>query len=290
MKLSPLLSRFLIENKKLSLPGIGTFHAEVDPIADPDSKKGNPAIKIRYQNEKITSFSPELVNFIAKETGKMKVLADSDLTSQLDDVIQYLNTGKIYQLQGIGSLITKPDNSGYYFEPETSVTATKKKEPVVVEKTTIPPAFIDDKPSPSKNKKSLIILSLLTVLAVIATIWFYYKNYSDDAATVPDETATATETNKVVPEAAAKTEPASTVPIRPAGSTGSYKFILETTEQPRASKRLAQLKSFGWDVALETSDSVHYNIVTSLPASGLDTTKAKDSLSRLYGKKVQIAP
>lgn len=287
MKLSPILSRFLIENKKLGLPGIGTFYAEEATVSDPDNRKGSPAIEIRYKDEKVKVFSQELVDFVAKETGKMKVLAASDLASQLDDVIQYLNTGKIYLLQGIGSLITKPDNSGYYFEPETSLTAAKKKEPVVVEKAAIPQAYIDESPSSSKSKKQGIIIALLTLLAVAATVWFYLKKDNNDSGLTREET-----TSSVTPAIAdtLKKEETKAPASATIGSTGFYRYILETTQQPRASKRFSQLKTFGWAVELETTDSVNYRIVMKLPAAGADTIKVKDSLSRLYGKKVSLAP
>lgn len=282
VKLAPVLSKYLAENRVLRLPGVGSFYYDDAFDSEADNKKTILAANIRYEYQKLDSFDKDLIDFVSKETGKMRVLATSDLQSQLDDITQYLNTGKVYFIPGIGSLITKPDGSGFDFEPEKINTIDKRKDQISPEKNIVPPSYIDENPISRKSNKPAIIILLLTAIAIAATAWFYLKNtskketeevaISSEPATTPIPDTTKTDTTKNA--------------INTAAPGDTYKYILETAQNPRAIKRFTQLKTLNWPVELETQDSVTYRIVMKLPASGADTTRIKDSLSVLSGKKV----
>jgi nucleoid DNA-binding protein len=283
VKLAPLLSKYLAENKQLNLPGIGSFFYETDStIVDDGTKK--ESVNIRYKNEKIDAFDAELIEYVSKETGKMKVLATSDLESQLEDVIQYLNTGKVYLLSGIGSLITKPDGIGLIFEPIKSGVNEKKKNQESIEKNIVPQAFIEEKLPGKKKNHSALIIMFLALIAIGATIWFYVR-YSESH---PTEDDMQTE-NTVQKPALDKVKNDSATVNKPAPKpSNTYTYVLETAQNPRASKRFSQLKSLNWPVTIETKDSVTYKIVIKLPAARADTTRIKDSLFVLSGKRVVI--
>ena len=91
MKISPLLAQFLINNKQLSLAGLGRFTLD-------DSGE------ITFQHDASVKEDAELVSFIAENTGKMKSLVASDLDSNLELARQFLNIGKPYLFEGIGTL------------------------------------------------------------------------------------------------------------------------------------------------------------------------------------------
>ena len=91
MKISPLLAQFLISNKQLSLAGLGRFIL--------DDSGG-----IIFQHDASVKEDAELVRFIAENTGKMKSLVASDLDSNLELARQFLNIGKPYLFEGIGTL------------------------------------------------------------------------------------------------------------------------------------------------------------------------------------------
>ena len=91
MKISPLLAQFLISNKQLSLAGLGRFIL--------DDSGG-----IIFQHDAYVKEDAELVSFIAESTGKMKSLVASDLDSNLELARQFLNIGKPYLFEGIGTL------------------------------------------------------------------------------------------------------------------------------------------------------------------------------------------
>ena len=117
MKLAPILAEYLYQNKRLELPGIGVFRLRQSIISGEDNNK-----QIEFTGESPISFeanaslkeSPELINFISSQTGKMKALAAADLDSHLVLAQQFINIGKPFLFEGIGSL-TKTKSGQYEF-------------------------------------------------------------------------------------------------------------------------------------------------------------------------------
>lgn len=288
MKLAPVLAKYLSSNKELNLPGLGTFYAEnaYDPDVD-YSKKGASLTNITFDQKKITGADENLINFISKETGKMKVLSESDLMSQLESVTNFLNTGKPYFFPGIGTL-TKNANGTYEFHKEKYHHTEKKYEAPITEKNSVPQTYIDTTRKPRNNKPAVMILTLI-LLAVAATVWFYIKNSEKTKdATVEMTPAEEKVTNVATADSSSGKKPAGTSPAPQAAAPTGYKFILEKALQPRAMKRYNQLKTINWPVEIETADSINYSIYIRMPAAGTDTAKIKDSLSVLSGKKVWV--
>lgn len=285
MKLAPVLAKYLTANKVLRLPGLGVFHAEnaYDPNID-YSKKGASLLNISFEQTKVAELDETLIDFVASETGKMKVLSKSDLLSEIDAVINFLNTGKPYFLSGIGTITKKFDGSfEFHKEKYHHSEREKKKQVPITEKNSVPQSYIDETRRPHKTRPAIIILTLC-ILAIAATVWFYIRNSENNTGTLEEVTA-----DTIVPEENTGKDTATAKPA-PAAAVfpGSYKFVLETAAQPRALKRYNQLKKINWPVELETADSVTYKLFIPLPVANTDTVKAKDSLSRLSGRKVWI--
>lgn len=286
VKLASLLAQYLLAHKQLSLPGLGIFYA--DSNGDPEQ----PAI--RFEQQPVDGFDESVVEFISSETGKMKVLAISDLNSQLEDAVRFLNTGKPYLFAGIGTLLKKADSS-YDFVPNTAPLPPRKKDVPITERNTVPQAYIEEKPGNGRSKKPAIIIIILAVIAIATTIWFYSKTGEPGVPSPVSETEDHS--------GAANTPPADTVNHQAAGpgntgttgtapvsatSPGATTYVLEITKEPRASKRYNQLKKIEWPVELEKLDSVQYAIIMRLNTSVADTARVRDSLSAISGKKVSI--
>ncbi len=293
MKLSSVLYKFLAANKKLSLPGIGTFHSDSAYDPDYDGKKAVLLNNITYSEDKVDGFDDALVEFVSKETGKMKVLATSDLTSQLDDVLQFINTGKPYFFPGIGTIAKKTNGSLEFFpEKHTSHNEKKKAKDVpITEKNYVPQSYIDNTKTRNKSFKPAIIILTLALIAIAATVWFYIKNQEDTKKQVEDVTNNTETTTPALPvndsnNVATKDSVVNTT-VAPS-SSDTYTYVLETANEPRASKRFNQLKQISWPVELEVIDSLNKRIVMKLPRAGADTTRIKDSLRVLSGKKIFI--
>lgn len=287
MKLAPVLAQYLATHKVLSLPGLGTFHADSTYNPEVDySKKGTSLLNISFEPTKVTQLDEALIAFVSQETGKMKVLAESDLLSEIEGATNFLNTGKPYFLAGIGTLTKKMDGSFEFHKEKFLHTEKEKKKPVpITEKNSVPQSYIDETRKPRKTKPAAII-GTVCLVAVAAVIWFYTQNNEKSNRDIEDVTTAAGDT--VAPPGSNSAVPLTPKPAAAAPTSDSYKYILEIARQPRASKRFNQLKTIKWPVEMETTDSVSYKLFIKLPVANADTTRIKDSLSALSGRKVWI--
>jgi hypothetical protein len=289
VKLAPVLVKYLAAHKQLDLPGLGSFYLENKYNSEEESKKNPDGSNITFEQKKIDKVDNNLIEFITKETGKMKVLAFSDLQSQLDDVIQFLNTGKPYTINGIGTLF-QTQTGAFEFNSENNPVIEKRKEPQITERNTVPQSYIDESYKKKRTNTPTIIILLLALIAIAATVWLYVRMVNTDKQRVVKETPNTTTT--VVPQPVAPKASDSikhdTVPSQGALNVNYYTYILETAIEPRATKRFLQLRKLNWPVELETSDSVTFKIIMKLPKAGSDSTKIKDSLRVLSGKNITI--
>ncbi|HLY70693.1 MAG TPA: hypothetical protein VKR53_13260, partial [Puia sp.] len=105
MKLPILLAEFLYERKKLILPGIGIFSVITPPDIPVDSGKEKTHIpEIEFENVEVNEPDNELIEYIKKNTGKIKPLALADLDSYLTLCKQMINIGRPFYMEGIGTL------------------------------------------------------------------------------------------------------------------------------------------------------------------------------------------
>lgn len=287
MKLAPVLAQYLATHKVLSLPGLGTFHANNTYNPEVDySKKGTSLLDISFEPTKPSALDEELIVFVAQQTGKMKVLAQSDLLSEIEGATNFLNTGKPYFLAGIGTLTKKMDGSFEFHKEKFLHTEKEKKKPVpITEKNSVPQSYIDESRKPRKTKPAAII-GAVCLVAVAAVIWFYTQNKEKNDGNI--EEVVATSNTNTTPSGGDTAAPAKVPPAAATPASDGYKYILEIAKQPRASKRFNQLKTIKWPIEMETADSVSYKLFIKLPAANADTTRIKDSLSALSGRKVWI--
>jgi hypothetical protein len=276
LKLSPLLSQFLNSNKQLSLTGIGRFIL-------------NDSGSITFQQDASVREDIELVIFIAENSGKMKSLVSADLDSHLELARQFLNIGKPYLFEGIGTL-SKNKSGNYDFLPNNISTEKNKDNPgegrdltSTTENsfTDYEEMFSPKKPKGPATKK--IVTWLMALAGLSLAVFGGYKVYNktktrkepvdkkQEAVIIPKDTLL--KSMDTIP-AVAKVE-----------SSGNYRFVIETAGRQRAFKRYAQLTGIFVDVKMDTEDSVLFKLYFLLPATPADTTHKKDSLQRLYGTR-----
>lgn len=305
MKLAPLLAEFLYSQKELSLPGIGIF--TYSPSAIPDtgkSAKNTIAGTISFENANIAE-APELVSYIASQTGKLKALAAADLNSHLELMQQFLNIGKPFLLEGIGSLV-KIKSGEFAFTSGNEIPETLKdysaKE--ISSTSSSKPTFSDyRKPinkQGSRSKWRKPIIALLVLAGIGLAVWGGYTVYK--MTTASQEKPTSVVKNKPAESKENKTasdnkdsiittQPniENTQPASTASTAGKMKYILENANARRAFERFAKLKAYFWPVQIETKDSINYTLFMELPSTYSDTTRIIDSLTILNGKKVFVA-
>ncbi len=295
MKLSQLLAQFLYTNKKLDLQGIGTFTLSNTEI--PESESGRTTKSeiqgiITFENNIATKTDSDLVSFISTHTGKMKALATSDLESFLELAQQFMNIGKPFVLEGVG-IITKTRDAQYEFTAGNFF-AEKIKDKAIKEHTEEVEEVLDFKsvflkePQKINWRKPAIALFILIGLGIVVLGGYLLYKKTNSAKTEKNEIIFDPNQTTLVLDTTLTKQDTSTVITTPSATVTNYKFVLDNFKAPRAFERLKQLKTFGWNVAMVTKDSVDYKIIMLLPVSTTDTTRALDSLTLLNGRRVYI--
>ena len=109
MKTDQLIVQYLYKNKTVTLQEIGTFTVSPEIIIDSASDKdfALPPDSIQYHYDPKTVADEGLIDFIRLHTRKMKALAASDLESFIMLNMQFLNIGKPFIIEGLGTLLKK---------------------------------------------------------------------------------------------------------------------------------------------------------------------------------------
>lgn len=301
MKVAHLLARFLYNNKRLALAGIGNFTLDENAVIQIDVKQQKvPVLEgIQFQNDTTVKEDADLIAFISAETGKMKALASADLDSYLALAKQFLNIGKPFLLEGIGTLV-KAQTGVFEFSPGTVLVEKMSSSPSAAKESNfLQPAeesftgYENEYAKKSGGNPALkkILTGALIIAGLGAAVWggyaIYKNSQSNDAAAV---TPTTADTNAVKDTSTVNiNKPDSIIqtttqaPVSAAG--GSYKFVIEETGKLRAATRFAFLKRIGTPIQLETKDSVVFKLFYILPANPADTARMCDSLTRNYTPK-----
>jgi len=303
LKIASLLTTFFYQQKQLSLPGIGTFHLDAS-VSIPDSADKNFGEFFQYihfTQKNIAHPDNELIDYIRSKTGKIKPLAESDLDSFVSEGKLLLNIGKPFHIDGIGTL-NKGKEGHLDFIPGGPmlekidmhrVTATEVK--VTKNKPVYGEDFAAQEAQHNWLRKLLIGAVVLVGISIIVGGGYFLYNRSIQTPSNGSQAQSATPTN---PDSLSQFPP-DTVTVKkdsvvqaPIVATGSYKYILETTDRKeRALKRFGIVNKLSPGIQMETKDSLLFTIYTILPSpNAADTIWKKDSLKAWYWgeKKMRI--
>lgn len=293
MKIPSLLAQYFYSNRRLELPGIGSFALDSAFLSTLQTSKQRSTVLdgVSFESNVSIKDSPDLIAFIAEKTGKMKALAAADLNSYLQLAEQFLNMGKPFSFEGIG-ILSRVKPGEFEFTP-ISVSTEKVKEYHVNET-----VVADSKEDPFPRYESFLtapktsyewkkpVIGLMLLCGIGLAIWGGYvisqKNKKKGTTISPEQIVQ----QNVAPDTIQKTD--SIVPDVPAiPAEINYKYVLEVAKSKRAFKRYNQLKEIRWNVGLETKDSIQYKLYMLLPAIA-DTSRTLDSLMVMTGRKVYI--
>ncbi|MBN8667674.1 MAG: hypothetical protein J0M30_09235 [Chitinophagales bacterium] len=292
MKLSPLLTQYLMSNQQLSLVGIGRFVTESQSRAD-----GSPDLNIRFTGNKAEKMDEGLVNFVARETGKMKSLAEADLVSYIDQMKEFLNIGKPFFLEGIGTLT--PLKEGVMEFTAGLIQTEKSKEFPLSEKDNLVQGATAEDHSldysdilgtrkAASNARNKWLTGAVVIVGLGLAIWGGYTLFKSMIRSKADTTTPEVTTQPVPDTLAVATTPVNQAPVADPVSSQTYKFIVKEASMRQAYTRYQYLKEqCKVDVHISTTDSVRYQVFFRLPALPSDTTRIADSLNVLYISKGQ---
>ena len=296
LKLAYLLAQYLYTNKRLDLPGIGTFILDPSVIIDTENNKHRPTMPegISFQTNTSIHHSPDLVDYISSKSGKMKVLAESDLESHVQMIQQFLNINNPFSFEGIGTLV-KVRPGDFEFTPGHIITNKQKDNPEKDKQTLSKKETIDAKyqaylATPvvrSRWRKPAV--GFLILCGIGFAVWGGYT-----ISTKQTETAATTLSGNNIDQAeppidSNQLNKSVSGIVQKTNVAASYKYVLEIAKANRAFKRFQTLKDSKLSkvVQLETTDSIQYKLFVLLPVTA-DTTRVIDSLTAFLGKKVYI--
>ena len=280
VKIEQVLVQQLYSNKKITLQGIGIFSLDSSVSLPADSDKGivipENAITF-YYNPKVGE-DEELINAIVKHTKKIYPLASADLDSFLMLGRQFLNIGKPFTIDGLGTL-DKAQTGELIFIPGQFITprieAPKAlKENETEEKSGLFPDY-DSEVKNNSSRTILIVAAILIVGLAVAAYYFFNKKTDQDVVNEAQPLQSNTDSIAVKKDAVVTTLAASD------GYT--FKIVFEeTTNKNAAQKTLGKYKEYGHKVIMYTTDSVTYKVAEPFTLPLSDTTHIKDSLNKYY--------
>jgi len=297
VKIEQALVLYLLKHKQISLQGIGTFKIDgaIPENNDHDKPVIIPAEAISFTYDPKTKEDNELIDFIVLNTKKIKPLASADLDSFLTLGRQFLNIGKPFTIQNLGTL-EKVNSGDLVFKPGP-----------VIQKIELPKPKIEDeggekydenlfhdyqKESPPNNRKVFLIILIIALLGLGSWAAWHYGFKKDTAESVPATNnivpvrdtvdTTQKQTSDSLAEAQRVTDSIRNAQKNPADSF-TFKVVLKTTTNKEvALARLAKLKSYGRKVIMYTDDSITYKVAQPFMLPLSDTTKILDSLNSYY--------
>lgn len=282
MKIEQVLVQQLLSNKKITLQGIGVFSLDSSVSLPADSDKGivipDRAITFEY-NPKVGE-DEELINAIVKYTKKIYPLASADLDSFLMLGRQFLNIGKPFTIEGLGTL-DKAQTGELVFLPGVFITprieAPKAlKENETEEKSGLFPDY--DSESKNNTTRTILIVTILILGIAAAAYYFLFRKTDQDVVTESQPLQANIDTVAVKKDS---------VPTMPLVTLDGYTFKIvfkETIDEEEANKTLSKYKQLGHKVIMFTTDSLIYKVAEPFTLPLSDTTHIKDSLNKYYYK------
>lgn len=263
----------------MDLPGLGNFIVDKNTksLEETHHSKVSESLNIQFTHKKSVKLSDELIDYIKEKTGKLRPLAEADIYSYLDDVISYLNLGKSYHLEGIGTLHFLNDGTiDFTLGSPITEKIESKPSPIIEEKAK---EYSQTKPIQIPVKPILLGIAIIVGLGV--TWWLVGLVLDAKKNDTPTPVIASQPVEPVIDTAAIRRDSIALAIAKE--KEGKYKFVLEeTNRKTRALRRFAQVNEISPRIQMETADSVTFKIHVVLPATGKDTLRLRDSLNAWY--------
>jgi hypothetical protein len=281
VKIEQVLVQQLYSNKKITLQGIGSFSLDSSVSLPVDSDKAAviPQNAISFHYDPKAGEDEALIDAIVLHTKKIKPLASADLDSFLMLGRQFLNIGKPFIIEGLGTL-DKAQTGELVFIPGQFITprieAPKAlKENENEEKSGLFPDYDTEVNSGGRRAFWIILTIILLGAAAYAGYYFFYKKTNQDVVNETPPVQTNIDTVAVKKDT-------TTMPA-PVTDGYTFKVVFKVTQDKEdALKTLAKYKQYGHKVIMFTNDSVTYKVAEPFKLPLSDTTHIKDSLNKYY--------
>ncbi|WP_297820265.1 hypothetical protein [Segetibacter sp.] len=301
MKFDDQLAAFLYENKTLRLEGIGTFTLD-SKVSVPNQHEKEiyyPIEGLSFTYNPKSDTDENIITYLVKKLHKIQPLIRSDLESYLANIKQFINLGKPYTIEGVGTL-SKNNQGTYEFTPGNFLPAKEELNPKRENADHNYPV----RSHSNAGKTFVVILIVIAALAALGGIGWGVSNLLSQRQ-VSNDIEQQQGFSDTIPQAGADTStPITTASSSSGGPTSStidnttssdsanYKMIFEiTTLKARAHKRTVQLHSYKHNSKYDTihvGPVVNYRLFLPVRIRPSDTTRVKDSLSIFFGSGVRV--
>ena len=250
--------------------------------ADGDTLLPSDALSFEYNSK--AKEDDELVSYIVQQTKKIKPLASADLDSYVTLGKQFLNIGKPFTIDGIGTLEKNQEGEltfkpGQFVTPKIAAPKALKEN----EGETITGMFGEAgrKPPPNYDKKILTMIAAVILLILISWGLYYFVLKGSKQKTLVETTVIDTPVIKKDTIVAQKIDSVKKV----SDSVNFYIVVRDSLTKKRAENVQRKLVSYGHTTVINYSkDSASgiYKIGELFFRPLKDTAVLKDSLFQIY--------
>lgn len=297
MKFDHHLATYLYKTKNLKLDGIGTFtlDGKVNVPNELEKEIYYPIDGLSFLFNPKNETEESLIKFLVEKLGKIQPLVRSDLESYLSNIKQFVNLGKPYTIEGIGTL-SKNNKGIYEFTPGNFLPVKEELYPKRENEEHNYPV----RSNSNAGRAFVIVLVVVALLAVlggigwgVSSIFNSYQNNQIIIVEAEQNDTQASNTDTLPLQSQNSISNQSTTAFEIASDSGIFKMAFEVYRfKERAIARTIQLQKFGTPVKMDTivvRDSLRYRLYLPVSINRADTTRVKDSLSILFGTRVFIA-
>jgi len=293
-KFDTLIANFLYNNKNADLEGIGTFTLDDHFVLPPDAEKTAfyPLEGISFKHNTRVETSPALLEYLIQQTGKIRSLVAADFSSYLSEIKQFVNIGKPWTIEGIGTLQKNKDGRFELIPGE----AMSERISMHYENDS------ENNSEPVKRNRWIVgLLFTVAVVAVVAGLGFgvyvMFIKSSGNSSTEQTANNVLSDTSDIAPVIidSVSRKPDSLAMGSTVDSSYNYKaYFLTTKWKERVTKRSDQLSAFGVKTfydSLIIRDTLRYRMFVYqriLPSDSLRVVKFRDSLSAYFGSSVRL--
>jgi hypothetical protein len=295
LKLSPLIGQYLQTNKSVNIEGFGKFFIdEFSSLTEENDRHSKNPSPIQYNHTPTVPTDPDFINYIIKETGKIRPLAIADLETYTALAKQLLNISKPFVIEGVGTLVNNNKGSfdfipGHFEPPKINTDSEKEKKLRNAGNLQSTDRLSEEnyqygreekKSFSFKPRQALLLVVGLAVAGLAAWAVLRYMNKKEKPAS--EKPKIETNTTAETADTLTKKKVAPPVVITDSNQVITYKVIHEIAGKDRADKRFAKLKEYNDKTEMEALDALNYKLFVRVTSPARDTARKRDSVRANY--------
>lgn len=295
MNFDKYFATYLYEHQFISLPNIGEFALDKSINFTNEEEKKNffPLEGLSFSYNRKATIQPEFVQYIRSFITKPISLIESDIQDYTLQIINWLNLGKPFTIEGIGTL-TKLQNGQIEFsvgvskiENISSIISSIAHKESNFEGLIVEQSY---KKKLTSNKNLIFTIIIFTLFGLLVWVISYFVNQSknNDAQLVIIDTTVVHETPQTNVPIITDTTGTTVLPIM---DTVRYKiYFLSSKYKEKADKQFAYWSKFEKVNRDEVfvKDTMRYRLYIYKKAIPRDTTDVKISLSKYFKHAITI--